>query len=179
MVKVHINNTPQLQTYICLHQTAHPHTTKQLTRTYNTAYSTSQTYHTQSSPEMWTHTPLSGTRTLMITKDNHSRCYQQFGTHNTKYRPTNQSAKHHTATIIITRYHHIVDYSTRTIIRPRNHHHHNQHTTWLQTTTKLTNYYKLQESRLDTIYQRHRVRFHSDHNTHQHTHYKHNFPDGR
>ena len=30
----------------------HPRTTKQLTRTYNTAYSTSRTYHTQSSPEM-------------------------------------------------------------------------------------------------------------------------------
>ena len=28
------------------------HTTKQLTRTYNTSYSTSRTYHTQSSPEM-------------------------------------------------------------------------------------------------------------------------------
>ena len=34
------------------------------------AYSTSRTYHTQSSPEMWTHTPLSGTRTLMTTEDN-------------------------------------------------------------------------------------------------------------
>ena len=45
-------------------------TTKQLTRTYNTAYSTSRTYHTRSSPEMRTHTPLSGTRTLMTTEDN-------------------------------------------------------------------------------------------------------------
>ena len=33
-------------------ETPHPRTTKQLTRTYNTAYSTSRTYHTQSSPEM-------------------------------------------------------------------------------------------------------------------------------
>ena len=35
-----------MQTCICLLVTAHQHTTKQLTRTYNTAYSTSQTYHT-------------------------------------------------------------------------------------------------------------------------------------
>ena len=35
----------QLQTCIYLLETAHPRTTKQLTRTYNTAYSTSQTYH--------------------------------------------------------------------------------------------------------------------------------------
>ena len=32
--------------------TPHPRTTKQLTWTYNTAYNTSRTYHTQSSPEM-------------------------------------------------------------------------------------------------------------------------------
>ena len=38
--------------YIYLLETPHPRTTKQLTRTYNTAYSTSRTYHTQSSPEM-------------------------------------------------------------------------------------------------------------------------------
>ena len=36
------------QSTIYLIETAHPHTTKQLTRRYNTAYSTSQTYHTQS-----------------------------------------------------------------------------------------------------------------------------------
>ena len=41
-------NISQLQTFIYLIETAHPHTTKQLTRTYNTAYSTSQTSHTQS-----------------------------------------------------------------------------------------------------------------------------------
>ena len=35
-----------------------------------TKYSTSHTYHTQSSPEMRTHIPLSGTRTLMTTVDN-------------------------------------------------------------------------------------------------------------
>ena len=43
--------------------------------------------------------------------------------------------------------------------------------------------YQLQESRLDTIYRRHRVRFRSDHNTHQHTHCQQNFhkhhTDGR
>ena len=38
----------QLQTFIYILETAHPRTTKQLTRT----HSTSQTYHTQSSPEM-------------------------------------------------------------------------------------------------------------------------------
>ena len=36
---------------------------------------------------------------------------------------------------------------------------------------KRTNYYKLQDSRQDTIYQRHRVRFRSNHNAHQHTHF--------
>ena len=45
-------NISQLQTFIYHLETAHPHTTKQLTQTYNTEYSTSQTYHTQSSPEM-------------------------------------------------------------------------------------------------------------------------------
>ena len=48
---------------------------------------------------------------------------------------------------------------------------------------KTTNLYQLQESRLDTIYRRHRVRFHSDHHTHQHTHCQQNFhkyhTDGR
>ena len=55
MVKVHIRNTKHItiaNIYIYLIETAHPHTTKQLTRTYNTAYSTSQIYHTQSSPDM-------------------------------------------------------------------------------------------------------------------------------
>ena len=48
MVKVHINNTKHItiaNNYYLL-ETAHPRTTKQLTQTYNTAYSTSQTYHT-------------------------------------------------------------------------------------------------------------------------------------
>ena len=40
-------NISQLQTCIYLLETAHPCTTKQLTRTYNTAYSTSRTYHTR------------------------------------------------------------------------------------------------------------------------------------
>ena len=40
-------NISQWQTCIYLLDTAHPRTTKQLTRTYNTAYSTSQTYDTQ------------------------------------------------------------------------------------------------------------------------------------
>ena len=48
---------------------------------------------------------------------------------------------------------------------------------------KQTDRYQLQESRLDTIYRRHRVRFHSDHHTHQHTHCQQNFhkhhTDGR
>ena len=35
---------------------------------------------------------------------------------------------------------------------------------------KPTDLYQLQESRLDTIYRRHWVRFRSDHHTHQHTH---------
>ena len=47
-----IINISQLQTSIYLLQTAHPRTTKQLAQTYNTVYSTSQTYHPQSSPEM-------------------------------------------------------------------------------------------------------------------------------
>ena len=47
-------NISQLQTFIYLLETAHPRTTKQLTRTYNTAYSTSRIYQTQSSPEMCT-----------------------------------------------------------------------------------------------------------------------------
>ena len=36
-----------MQTFIYLLETAHLRTTRQLTRIYNTAYSTSQTYHTQ------------------------------------------------------------------------------------------------------------------------------------
>ena len=39
--------TSLLQTYIYLLETAHPRTTKQLTQTYNTAYSPSQAYYTQ------------------------------------------------------------------------------------------------------------------------------------
>ena len=55
MVMVHINNTKHItraNIYIPPRdtKTPHPRTTKQLTRTYNTAYSTSRTYHTQSSP---------------------------------------------------------------------------------------------------------------------------------
>ena len=49
-------NLSQLQTYIYLLEISHPRNPKQLTRTYNT----SQTYHTQFSPEIWTHTPLHG-----------------------------------------------------------------------------------------------------------------------
>ena len=54
MGKVHINNknTSLLKTLIYLIETAHPHTTKQLTRTHNTSESTSQTYQTESSPEI-------------------------------------------------------------------------------------------------------------------------------
>ena len=63
-------NTSQLQASIDLLEAAHAHTTKQLTRTYNTAYTTLQTYHTQSSPEIRTHTPLSGTLTLMTKEYN-------------------------------------------------------------------------------------------------------------
>ena len=48
MVKVHINNTKHIT--IANIYVPHPRTTKQLTQTYNTAYSISQTYHTQSSP---------------------------------------------------------------------------------------------------------------------------------
>ena len=40
-------NISQLQTCIYLLEAAQSRTTKQLTRTYNTAYSTPQTYHTQ------------------------------------------------------------------------------------------------------------------------------------
>ena len=51
------------------------------------------------------------------------------------------------------------------------------------TTTKPTDRYQLQESRLDTIYRRHRVRLRLDHHTHQHTHCQQNFhkhhTDGR
>ena len=69
MVKVHIGNTKhsnsKQSTYLL--ETLHPHTAKQQTPTYSTAYSTPQTYHTHSLSEMWTHTPLYGTRTLMIT----------------------------------------------------------------------------------------------------------------
>ena len=47
----------------------------------------------------------------------------------------------------------------------------------------MTDLYQLQECRLDTIYRRHRVRFRSDHHTHQHTHCQQNFhkhhTDGR
>ena len=42
-----------------------------LQRIYTTAYRTSQTYHTLASTEMWTHTPLSGTRVLMTTENNY------------------------------------------------------------------------------------------------------------
>ena len=45
-------NTSLLQTFIYLLETAHSCTTKQLKRTYNTAYNTSHTYQTQSSSEM-------------------------------------------------------------------------------------------------------------------------------
>ena len=44
-------NISQQKTAIYL-ETAHARTTKQLTQTYNTAYSTSQTYNTHSSPEI-------------------------------------------------------------------------------------------------------------------------------
>ena len=51
------------------------------------------------------------------------------------------------------------------------------------TTTKPIDFHQLQESRLDTIHGRHRVRFRSDHHTHQHTHCQPNFykhhTDGR
>ena len=43
-----------MQTSIYLLETPHPRTTKQQTQTYNTAYNTPQTYHTQSSPD-WDH----------------------------------------------------------------------------------------------------------------------------
>ena len=39
-------NISQLQTFIDLLETAHPRTTKQLTQIYNTAYCSSQSYHT-------------------------------------------------------------------------------------------------------------------------------------
>ena len=49
--------------------------------------------------------------------------------------------------------------------------------------TDATDLHQLQESILGTIYRRHRVRFRSDHHTHQHTHCQHNFhkhhTDGR
>ena len=45
-------NTSPLQKCIYLLETAHPCTTKQFTRTYNTVYSTSQIYHIQSPPDM-------------------------------------------------------------------------------------------------------------------------------
>ena len=45
-------NKSQLQTSIYLPDVAHPRTPNKPTWPYNTAYSTSQTYHTQSSPEM-------------------------------------------------------------------------------------------------------------------------------
>ena len=48
---INTHNTEH-RTSIYLLETAHPRTTNQLTQTYNTACSTSQTYHTQSSPEM-------------------------------------------------------------------------------------------------------------------------------
>ena len=54
MVMVHINNTKHItiaNIYILPQDTTSTHY-KQPTRTYNTAYSTSRTYHTQSSPEM-------------------------------------------------------------------------------------------------------------------------------
>ena len=38
-----------------------------------------------------------------------------------------------------------------------------------------TDFHQLKERRLDAIHTRHRVRFRSDHHTHQHTHCKHNF----
>ena len=48
---------------------------------------------------------------------------------------------------------------------------------------KPTDVHQLQESRLDTMHVRHRIRFRSDHHTHQHTHYQHNLykhhTDGR
>ena len=47
-----ILNTSLLHIFIYLHETAHRRITKQLTRTYNNTYSTSQTFHTQSSPDM-------------------------------------------------------------------------------------------------------------------------------
>ena len=51
MVKIHINNTKHI-TIANMYIPHRDNTTKQLTRAYTTAYSTSQTYHTQSSPEM-------------------------------------------------------------------------------------------------------------------------------
>ena len=52
-------NISQLQIFIYLLETAHPRTTKQLTRIYNTAYSTShQTYHTHSSGDVNAHSTL-------------------------------------------------------------------------------------------------------------------------
>ena len=53
MVHLTTTNTSLLQTCIYLLETAHPRIIKQSTQPYNTAYSTSQTYHTQSSPEWY------------------------------------------------------------------------------------------------------------------------------
>ena len=82
-------------------------------------------------------------------------CHQQLGPHNTKHRHTNQSAKHHTTTHIFATINIRSDYRLQ----------------------KTANIYRLQESRLDKISRRHRVRFLSYHNAHQHTYCQYNFKD--
>ena len=65
MVNVHINNTK----YITIANICIPPRDSTSTHYKPLTSSTSQTYHTQSSPDMWTHTPLSGTRTLITIQD--------------------------------------------------------------------------------------------------------------
>ena len=84
MVRVQINNTKHItmaNIYIPLRDSTSTHN--------KTVDKTSQTNHTQSAPEMLMHT--------------HSLALIPY---NTKHRHTTQSAKHHTTTNIITRYHH-------------------------------------------------------------------------
>ena len=97
-----------------------------------------------------------------------------------KHKHPNQSAKHHTTTNIITRHHHgVLTHFNRTSWTT-------QHTLSsdhlpIITTINIRHDYRLQQNRRTfTNYKkadwtqftvlRHRVRFHSDHHTHQHTH---------
>ena len=110
-------------------------------------------------------------------------CHQKLEPHTTKQKQTNQSAKDYTTTNIITRYHPV----SKTLYN---------RTSWrtqqalssdhllIVITITIQHDYRLQQNQLTftnykkadlTKFTEYRVRYRSDHHTHQHTHCEHNF----